>query len=566
MSRFRRLAMILAVALLAFVDIGRAQSFSARKPGLRTPPRRQAPQTTACGPTSITESSTNTVTSGNSVSCNSGGFHTDNHYWRAFDLTGLGIGSDFHVCEVTIGVEAASSVAGTQPITVNLYTSNPAFPAGVLTSIGTLATNVVDQSLSLVTFPVTGTAPAGSQLVVEIFTPSGIADGNSFFIGSNADPETAPSYISAADCGFPDPTTTADAGFPNMHIVMTVNGTASGPAALSVDPSPPADTGNGNGVLEIGESVVIAPSWTNGGATDFSLTGVASNLTGPFGPFYTINDSAADYGIIAAGTTGKCSDCYLIEIMGARPVHHFDAHFDETVTPSPLTLATSVTDTLLKTWILHVGNSFSDVDIDIVADPYYPSIETIFHFGVTVGCGDGSTYCPLQNNLRQEMAPFLLKALLGSQYTPPACTGVFSDVPCPATPAFPYSDFIEDLSTRGITGGCSSDPGPPPTIQYCPGRDILRSEMAVFLIKTSQGSGYVPPACTGVFSDVPCPATPAFPFSDFIEDIYARGITAGCGSDPGPPPTIQFCPDNPVTRQEMAVFLTLTFGLKLYGP
>ena len=48
--------------------------------------------------------------------------------------------------------------------------------------------------------------------------------GNLFFIGSNPDPETGPSYLSAADCGIPDPTPTGDLGFPDMHIVMNVNG------------------------------------------------------------------------------------------------------------------------------------------------------------------------------------------------------------------------------------------------------------------------------------------------------------------------------------------------------
>jgi hypothetical protein len=283
------------------------------------------------------------------------------------------------------------------------------------------------------------------------------------------------------------------------------------------------------------------------------VTGGVTAFTGPAGPTYSILDAAADYGTIAAGDLASCgTDCYSLNVAAAvRPANHWDTTILETVAPTGAT----------KTWTLHVGESFLDVP---PTDPFYPSIETIFHFGVTAGCGGGTIFCPLQDNLRQEMAPFLLRASLGPAYAPPACTGLFTDVPCPATPAFPYSDFIEDLFLRGITAGCSSNP--PPTMQYCPGRDVLRSEMAVFLLKTSQPPGYVPPACTGTFTDVPCPSTPEFPFSDWIEDLYARGITAGCASLPGPPPTIQYCPDNPVTRQEMAVFLTKSFALLLYGP
>jgi hypothetical protein len=79
--------------------------------------------------------------------------------------------------------------------------------------------------------------------------------------------------------------------------------------------------------------------------------------------------------------------------------------------------------------------------------------------------------------------------------------------------------------------------------------------MAVFLLKASQGSSYAPPACTGVFGDVPCPSL----YADWIEDLFDRGITAGCGGG-------NYCPSDPVTRGQMAVFLTITFSLSLNGP
>jgi hypothetical protein len=148
------------------------------------------------------------------------------------------------------------------------------------------------------------------------------------------------------------------------------------------------------------------------------------------------------------------------------------------------------------------------------------------------------------------MAVFLLRADLGAGYIPPACTppGVFTDVPCPGL----YTDFIEDLKTRGITAGCGDGS------TFCPEANVLRQEMAVFLLRTLMGGGYVPPACTppGIFGDVPCPGQ----YTDFIEDLKTRGITAGCHGG------VDFCPTDPVTRQEMAAFLSLTFSLVLYGP
>jgi hypothetical protein len=76
------------------------------------------------------------------------------------------------------------------------------------------------------------------------------------------------------------------------------------------------------------------------------------------------------------------------------------------------------------------------------------------------------------------------------------------------------------------------------------------------------GGSYTPPDCAGLFTDVPCPATPEFPYSNFIEDLSTRGITAGCQI--GPPAL--YCPDQAVTREQIAAFLTRTFSLLLYGP
>ncbi len=58
---------------------------------------------------------------------------------------------------------------------------------------------------------------------------------------------------------------------------------------------------------------------------------------------------------------------------------------------------------------------------------------------------------------------------------------------------------------------------------------------------------YVPPACTGVFTDVACPSGFAV---NWIEKFYADGITAGCNAAP-----LEYCPDAAVTRAQMAVFV-----------
>ena len=328
------------------------------------------------------------------------------------------------------------------------------------------------------------------------------------------------------------------------------------PASLAADPVVNGNS-NGNGVLEMNEDAIVDPGWHNGTAADFALQGTASSPAGPGPAIYAIPDPVADYGVIPAGTTKDCltgtPNCYVVSISGVRtdqPVH-FDATMDETVVPG-LPPPVGQPSLVLKTWTLHVGQSFADVITDPLVDPFYRSIETLLHKGVTGGCSAGppALFCPTQNVLRQEMAPFLLKGFLGSGYVPPACTppGMFTDVPCPGL----YTNFIEDLKTRGITAGCGDG------TTYCPGANVLRQEMAVFLLKTLLGSGYVPPACTppGQFADTPCPGQ----YTNWAEDLKTRGITAGCHGG------VDFCPTDPVTRQEMAAFLTRTFGLVLYGP
>jgi hypothetical protein len=52
------------------------------------------------------------------------------------------------------------------------------------------------------------------------------------------------------------------------------------------------------------------------------------------------------------------------------------------------------------------------------------------------------------------------------------------------------------------------------------------------------------------FGDVPT----GHPFFKFVEALYASGITAGCGGG-------NFCPDSPLTRGQMAVFLSAALGL-----
>lgn len=286
--------------------------------------------------------------------------------------------------------------------------------------------------------------------------------------------------------------------------------------------------------------------------------------SGTPGPQPTISFITPTSGSAAGGTSitifgGNFLPASTVQIGGADASTTF-VNFSQlkAVAPalSPGTLNTVVVSnpgilrisgSLLNGWMA----DFTDVP---QSNPFHPDIEKLFRNAITAGCMPGA-FCPTSPVLRSQLAVFLLRSKHGAGYSPPPCTGVFADVPCPSTPSFPYSDWIEQLATEGITGGCQVNP-----LLYCPDRNVTRAEMAPLLLKAEHGTLYRPPACTGVFADVPCPATPSFPFSDWIERLLAEGVTAGCA--PPPPGGLpSYCPDASTEREQMATFLVRTFGL-----
>jgi hypothetical protein len=541
-SLFRRLGLALSL-VSSLPSVALAGHLARRsRPSDPMPAPQHAPAV-VCGSTTVTQSSSQTILDQFSVECvdlNTGA-HADNSYWRALDLRELGVLGPFDVCEVSLGVEVAASGGGAgQPLTVNLWDqADRAFPSTddrVL--LGTATVAVPDQNSSILTVPVTATAPAYGQLVVEVAIPDGISAGDVFFYGSNDQPETGPTYVSSVSCGIETPEPIADIGFPDVHFVLNVTGTVRPlqPASLTVGDAP-------GYVVSVGDTFPVKPAWTNDDINAVTLAGTAAPLLVPDGLTATVADSAATYGQIPPSGTADCgSDCYSVQLTGTRPAGHVDVFLAEAL-DAQFTTAPEDTISPAKDWTIHVGGSFADVPSDSI---FYAFVENVFHNGVTAGGACGG-YCPDEPTLRKQMAVFVLRALEGPAYTPPPAAGIFTDVPSDD----PFAPWIEELYNRGVVAGCGAGP------TYCPDDPVLRQQMAVFLLRTLEGSGYTPPACAGVFEDVPCPS----PFADWIENLYARGVTGGCNPSP-----LQYCPASPVTRGQMAPFLVKTFGLLIYGP
>lgn len=172
----------------------------------------------------------------------------------------------------------------------------------------------------------------------------------------------------------------------------------------------------------------------------------------------------------------------------------------------------------------------------------WDSVERLYSAGVTGGCSSGR-YCPETQVTRDQMAVFLLRGIHSSSYSPPgtgSSTG-FTDVPT----NYWAAAWIKQLAAENITAGCGNG-------KYCPGGLVTRAQMAIFLLKSKYGSSYTPPevgSSTG-FGDVPTNYWAAV----WIKQLAAEGITGGCGNG-------NYCPEIPVTRAQMAVFLVSAFNL-----
>jgi hypothetical protein len=189
------------------------------------------------------------------------------------------------------------------------------------------------------------------------------------------------------------------------------------------------------------------------------------------------------------------------------------------------------------------STTFLDVGSDHWA---YKSIKLLSDLGIANGCSTTPLlYCPDTPVTRAVASIFILKSKHGGAYTPPAITSTrFTDVPT----SFWAAPWIEQLAAEGIAGGCT-------TTNFCPEGSLTRAQIAVMLLKAKYGTSYSPPAATGIFTDIPKTHWAA----PWIEQLKKEGITSGCGNN-------NYCPDNIVTRAELAGFVVSTFNLTLTSP
>ena len=167
---------------------------------------------------------------------------------------------------------------------------------------------------------------------------------------------------------------------------------------------------------------------------------------------------------------------------------------------------------------------------DVNGGSHASSIRRLYDAGITSGC-TASAYCPSDSVTRAQMGTFIAR----SATLMPSSSEPFRDL----HRAPMHRANISALAGAGITGGCDAN-------NYCPQRQVTRAQMATMLANALD----LDPVSRDRFGDVGTGNV----HRGAINAIADEGITLGCA-------TGRFCPDQPVSRAEMASFLVRAFDL-----
>jgi SpoIID/LytB domain protein len=174
---------------------------------------------------------------------------------------------------------------------------------------------------------------------------------------------------------------------------------------------------------------------------------------------------------------------------------------------------------------------------DISGSVHYDAIVFIADAGITTGCNPpaNTKYCPAGSVTRGQMAAFLVRAL---GLTDDGGKDWFGD-----DDGSTFEADINKLATSGITFGCNDA-----HTNYCPSDTVTRAQMAAFLVRSF---GYTDSGPGDWFND-----DDASIFENDIDRLRTAGVTFGCN----PPENTNYCPDDPVRRDQMASFITRALG------
>ncbi len=172
--------------------------------------------------------------------------------------------------------------------------------------------------------------------------------------------------------------------------------------------------------------------------------------------------------------------------------------------------------------------------IDVLSDhTFVDDVEWLAAEGISRGCNPpaNTMFCPDLDMTRGQMAALLVRAM---DYADDGGGDLFVDDDHSV-----FETDIDKLGTAGVTKGCN----PPVNDRYCPDDVVSRGQMAGFLVRAigcaHDGDG-------DLFVDDDHSV-----FETDIDKLGTAGVTKGCN----PPVNDRYCPDDLVTRAQMAAFL-----------
>ncbi len=294
---------------------------------------------------------------------------------------------------------------------------------------------------------------------------------------------------------------------------------------------------------------------TSATPVSFNLTGLAASTT-YFYQAWASNSAGSSYGMILSFTTDPPGSGNLLQVnaspVAGGVVQPLTGQTYQQGTTVPLTAAEN-TGWTFSGWTGSVANPVSPATTVVMStpqsvtanfipgpftdvppgNPFFDAVNLFYSHGITDGCSP-TLYCPDDAVTRAQMAVFIVRAVYnGDNFTLNQQTPYFADVP---EGSFGYN-WIQKLYELGITTGCSAG-------YYCPNDPVSRGEMAAFIIRMRYAGAAFTFSPTPVFTDVPSSAG----FFNYIQRMAEDNITSGCGGG-------MYCPDDSVTRGEMAVFI-----------
>ena len=365
-----------------------------------------------------------------------------------------------------------------------------------------------------------------------------VADDASFSVAEDAPVATTVGTVSAADDGATLEYAITAGNADAIFAIDEATGEITTAAALDYE-----DTASYSLTVEVDDGLLadtatIEVTVTNVAPTmaDASLSITEDVAPGSTVGFVTATDPGAtlEYTITGGNTAGAFSmDSASGEIITA-------AALDFLSTPS-YSLTVAASDGLLS------GSATVDIAVvdvarfeDVAADhTFYRDIEWLAWKGITKSCNPphATNFCPDASVTRGQMAAFLHRAL-GDTLTPAGSVSFTDD------DGSIFEADIEWLGSVGVTKGCN----PPVNDMFCPDQPVTRAQMAAFLVRALN---YTAGAGSDQFGD-----DDGSVFEADIERLAEAGVTKGCN----PPTNDLFCPDQPVTRGQMAAFLYRALG------